>query len=184
MNPMWAGVLAVLLSLGFWLLILVVQWFETRVGYIPQRSRGQRPFRYFQDWYTTTLGDWIGLSLIDFVCGYYVSAAGGISLYLVLVALVAGFCMAWLAHRQFGSPRHVPDSGYPRPGRASVSGALHILYFFAQGSACVLALLLAVLGQLGAPLLAMALGGGGIYLASYALDYRQGIFFKKLPFMK
>lgn len=179
MSPVEVGVVCVLLNIVLWLSIYTTQEIEVLYHKIPARSPG---FRHFQEWHTTTLGDWVGLSLLNFALGYTI-AMQGVEWTIFLLALAVGVWGAQIAHTQFSSVRHVPDAGYPQPGRISFSGRLHIGYFFLQSATAAYLLLLALGGALHGLALGASLIGGAIYLFSYGFDYNKGRFFKKLPFM-
>ncbi len=78
------------------------------------------------------------------------------------------------------SQLHRPDSGYPKAGVISVSGILHLGYFFVQCSVSAYLSLLMLVGVLQGLPLYIALLGGAIYVLSFAFDVRKGAF-KQLP---
>ena len=173
--PQYAhGIALVGFMLLFWSVLLVGQFLESRFGHIPAReAEGPRAFLYFQDWSMATWGDLIGLSLVDFVLGSaYTTSAFQIK--FVTVSLIIGAVVTLLYHRERLMPRHKPDSGYPAPGRVSLFGRVHLVYFFIQSSICAAMIGLVLNGTLhGTPLL-IAIVGGIIYAASYIADSRSG----------
>jgi hypothetical protein len=174
MHLVW-GLTFVVVHLIFWFLITVIESFESRTGRIPMRRPWSEssPFPYFCDWHTATWGDLVGLSLIDWSAGYAFSFTfPNAALIAILVATIGtvGF------HLRCISKRHRPDSGYPFPGKISLQGRTHVVYFFLQLFVCTLVLLFAVEGKLPVTPLITALAGGAVYIASFMFDWYAGHF--------
>ena len=168
------ALLFVTLHLLFWCLIMLVQEVEEGEGRIPKRSVSKtKPFRYLQDWYTATWGDWVGLSLVVAVAGYVYTTA---HLPFVAVATLVGFVGTIVFHLWGMDERHRPDSGYPTAGTMSHSGALHLFYFFAQASVGAYVAVLALTGLLQGVPLYLAAVGGAVYMLSFLYDIHTGKF--------
>ena|SRR3990167_21021 len=151
-----------------WLAVISVQALESTLRLIPRRSPS---FRYFQDWQMALWGDLVGLSLIDWVAGYYVFS---VSFEVAALAVSMGLAGTAAFHYVCMSGRHRPDSGYPARGRTSVHGYAHLFYLFIQSILCGAVFLLAVQGIVQSWPLVLALCGTIIYFLSYLEDWRSG----------
>ena len=120
-----------------------------------------------------TWGDWIGLSLIDWTAGYAL-VIGAIAQAMVVAAIAIAAAGTAFFHIRCLYFHHRPDAGYPRHGTASLSGLAHLVYFFLQCVACALALLAALGGTIPSALIATAIAGALVYLASFAADWKAG----------
>jgi hypothetical protein len=169
------GLLAVAINVAFWLLILLIQYVEAKMGTIPKRRtwRSAKPFLYFQDWHMALWGDLVGLSLVDyaFANSYFCLATQPL---LIVAALVVGMVGVFLFHISRTGPRHRPDSGYPGRSTTSPHGYVHLVYFFAQSIACAAVVFLLAEGLLDLQTLRLAAMGGAVYILTYLADRFQG----------
>lgn len=147
----------------------LIQEIESRMGLIPKRSK---KFLYLQDWNTTTIGDLVGLSMLDIVVVPRI-IDGSLPFQFVIFALLCGFAFTTLCFAYFLSPRHRPDSGVPRKGVLSCNGLYHAVYFFLQVSISFYALMLLASGQLPIQEISLGIVGGAIYLASLFGDWKK-----------
>ncbi len=166
----------VLLNIALWSLVLGVQVIESKLEKIPSRRKwsDSRPFPYFQDWHMATWGDWVGLSLIDYVAGYVLMS--NFTLSIAAYALGFGFVASTIFHFRCLYARHRPDAGYPIHGHASLHGYAHLIYFFVQSSICGFLIVLLLQNMLLGYLLATALIGAVVYVASFSSDWYAGHF--------
>lgn len=172
LSSIWIGFLFLGLNIIFWLCLYVVQNIESRLGWIPKRvsapSGSKNSFPYLQDYNRCTWGDAIGLSIIDWVVGYEYATLhpsalliGG-SMVLGLFATALFLLSEILVKRlNFSISRH---------NHLSVTGYVHMLYFFMNASFFALLAILSVTTRIDPLLLTLAVIGSVMYLSSFCMD--------------
>lgn len=118
-------------------------------------------------------GDLVGLSILNFVAGYFLSAILA-NMWAVSISCLIGLAASVIFHLSRLSPRHRPDAGYPGGGKVSTFGYAHIVYFFMQSSLCAAVSTLALAGVVQGTLLTFAILGGLIYILTYTQDWSAG----------
>ena len=175
---MLLGLLCVATNLTFWFFITAVEQFEYRHGWIPKQRAwtSEKPFPYLANWHTGSWGDLIGLSLIDFSVGLYLSTYPSLSFHEIALIIVIGSLATNVFRVHNLVPDHRPDSGIPKPGTFSWSGKVHLLYFLLQVSLGLYVFELILMHTLNGYALCIALIGGMIYVASAVADWYAGRF--------
>lgn len=148
----------------------------------------EQKFLHWQDFYCQSVGDTLGLSLLQIAFAYFVADNNLHQGVWVGFAAVAAFDAVFFTRMCLGK-NHKPDYGYPRTGEVSISGALHSVYHGVNMAIAVTmagALVATVLQQewLSPYLLpvlpfwgiCVGLIGGAIWLVSMRIDFVVGNF--------
>jgi hypothetical protein len=161
------GIIVVLINLFFILAIYLIQIFESKRKLIPKRKKN---FLYLWDFNTGLWGDLIGLSLIDLSL-----ISMGFNLGIITISLLISLAATTIFHLRCIGEKHKPDAGYPSKGKTSLSGRLHLVYFFVQFEIFVYTLINFISPRSTNLKLTWILGLS-IYATSFFIDIFQGKF--------
>lgn len=165
---------------------LLVNWFVMGLMFLLQQCDRNMPerhsiipgtrqkFLYFQDFWTMTWGDAVGVGLIQVAFWHLAYSSFNTLLWpgygLAVFAFMVQFARMCL------SDNHKPDMGFPEIGEISAIGKLHLLYYgmsMAAGLSCVIAI---VSGHLRGIPLWIGLAGGAFYALCFVLEIKSGNF--------
>jgi predicted small integral membrane protein len=143
-----------------------------RLSIIPGTNQ---KFLYIQDFWTMTVGDFIGVALINTAFAHLaVNGCLGVWHWLIFSVLVAVLAI------QFGrmcmSQDHKPDYGFPDIGNISSAGILHLPYFGNGVAAGAFCLWFIITGDLRGPVMYIGLGGGALYALCIVAEIKSGNF--------
>ena len=181
----WWALTAVFANLLFIGGMWRTQNWESRSGRIPQRvpHDSKNPtgsFLYLQDFWTSTLGDLLGLSLVDYGVVVLLQDLWPLPFLGIEACAAVGFMGTWVFLWKCLTPRHKPDAGYPAAGKMSATGTVHLLYYWIQVTISCIGLWiigLMLLGQTPWTLPAfLGLGGATFFFATFLWDVRTGRF--------
>jgi hypothetical protein len=159
-----------------------VEFFYAKAGKIPSRQPFQKEnlshnVLYLVDFRSVVIGDLIGLSFVDF--GFGMTIPDSIpSVSIILTALVIAFLSALMAHALWLSLNRQHSSSYPRPGKVTLVGILHLVYYFIQFTVVVLAIHFLIIGNVLMPKLIILIGGV-IYGIAFLDDTLSGRYASK-----
>ncbi len=172
--------LVIVLNSLFCFVLYLIEKFEEKTGKIPLRHSiipdTNQKFLYWEDFYTQTYGDFLGLVWI--VNGF---------VHLIVEEKIANW--EWIIFLSFAilmmlvfvkstlkSKSHKPDWGYPAEGKISLGGASHLPYFGALSSMALICLINMVGGDMKGVVLWTTLAGGIFYIATVIADIKTGHF--------
>lgn len=135
----------------------------------------KQKFLHWQDFYTQTYGDFLGLVWVMNAFAHLV-VAGKIHLTSWIALLVITVAVIVKASRMFTSPEHKPDWGYPRPGAISPGGMSHLPYLSLNVAMVFILIVKIFTGDLTGVLLWTTLAGGAIWITSFIADMKTGHF--------
>jgi len=156
-----------------------VQRLESRCHLIPRRwsiiPGTKQKFLYWQDYYTNTWGDLLGLVwLMNGI--FHLLGAGSISIFQLFMALFMAVLITLLCWGYWLGRQHKPDWCFPAINETSMSGRFHLAYFGLMVGLAYLCILSAFFGRLtGAPLYLVVIGSL-IWFFTIWLDSRAGHF--------
>ncbi len=167
------GTIAVAVNLVWIAVLYIIERFEASRGAIPPRAK---EVAYIQDFWTVVIGDTVGFSMIDFVLVKTI-AREGLQFWMVL-AVILGLCGTRVWYRLATQSRRKEDCGIvKRDGKWILSwvGRFHIVYFFSQLSVGIIGIVYLLEGRIAGSLLAIGLGGLGLYALTYFFDWKKGV---------
>ncbi len=159
----------ILLNLAFLSIGFIVQEWESKTSRIPPRSK---EFLYLQDLPIIMIGDFIGLSLIDSSLALIISEIGLPSSAWLLTSFILSIAGTIFFHKQCLSLRHIPDVGYPKIGKASLTGLGHLPYVVFQFWLILISLWYFI--NVRTPFLLITALGIILYCLTYLLDLKKG----------
>ena len=161
-----------------------IQGWEASIGRISHR-RPDNPrnhslrFLYLQDFYTTLWGDYVGISAMDFGVTWLIQEQVPSIFVLLGSPLIALGVTIW-SHLSWMGPTHIPDAGYPAPGKVSLMGRVHLYYYFVQFTIALIGIwmvgTIAVGSRQWSIAAAIGLTGGLFYVLMLLLDIKTGRF--------
>lgn len=172
-------VFAVILNTILCIIQYFVQQHDLKKGKISPRHSlipgTSQKFLYWQDFYTQTYGDFLGLVWVmnAFI---HLAVAGEIGILSWIAVLVITVAVALKAAKMFTSDEHKPDWGYPKAGVISLGGMSHLPYLGLNVGMIFILILKIFTGDLTGILLWTALAGGAIWIASFIADMKTGHF--------
>ncbi len=135
----------------------------------------RQKFLYWEDFYTQTYGDLLGLLWIMNTFAHLIISGKIDHLeWVIFVIVCVGSILVFLLSCL--SPEHKPDWGYPLPGKISLGGLTHLPYFGALSGMAVISALNIVQGEIKGALFWATLMGALIYLFAFILDIKAGNF--------
>jgi len=167
----------VVLVNSFWMVVMFVaqqldKSLPARHSIIPGTNQ---KFLHFQDFWTMTYGDAVGVSIIN-VAFIHLAVAGFLGVWHWVIFLAMIFALAAGFAKMCMSQGHKPDMGFPDIGKISLIGILHLPYFgfgIVAGAFCVWFIFT---GDLRGPVLYTGLLGAAIYAVFWGLEVRSGNF--------
>jgi hypothetical protein len=182
MNWNWQIFLVViLLNTKLCLGQFVAQKIDKKNKRIPQRhsiiSGTEQKFLYWEDFYTQTYGDILGLTwIMNTFAHLLVNEKIGWHLWIVFIAVLFTTTIAFLSTHLNHDRK--PDWGFPKNGNISLGGISHLSYFSLNSGMATICLLEMLRGELSGILLWTALSGLLIWILSAMADYYAGHFDK------
>jgi hypothetical protein len=177
MQGILSGCLFVAINITMWLCIYAMQTIESRRGWIPKRHSispsSAKPFPYFQDYRRGTWGDAIGLSIIYWAAGYEVAAFHHDILLIGLSVVLGLFATSLFLLAEILLNRI--NFAIPRLNHLSLTGYVHLVYFFLSASCVAFVLLLIISAKINPQLLIVTIIGSLVYLMSFGTDYWIGM---------
>ncbi|MEK7541147.1 MAG: hypothetical protein AAB529_02860 [Patescibacteria group bacterium] len=132
-------------------------------------------FLYFQDFWTMTWGDAIGVALINTAFVHLaVNGCLGVGHWLVFATLVIAFSLGFA--KMCMGQNHKPDMGFPATGEISPIGILHLPYFgfgMVAGAFCIS---FVFTGDLRGPVFYVGFGGAAFYALCFVAEVKSGNF--------
>ena len=130
--------------------------------------------------------NFICVTIIDFAILYVLVREWPPSIYAVLISVLMAGVWTVIWHSIWLSPRHMPNSFYPRAGVVSLLGKVHLLYFAVQYFLGFLGLWMVGYMMVGLrPWLWVVVVSGlfaaGVYFSTLGWDFLTYGKFKKLP---
>lgn len=130
-------------------------------------------FLYMQDFWTMTWGDLIGVPLIWVAFIHLVVyRCLGIWHWLCFLALAVVVTAVFL--KMCLSSKHKPDMGFPRLGKVSRIGIIHLPYFGFGVTSAIFCLWFIITGELRGPVLLVGFGGAAFYALCFLGDIKSG----------
>lgn len=160
----------------------LVEKYEERKGKISPRHSiipgTEQKFLYWEDFYTQTYGDFLGLIWI--VNGFaHLIFKNKLSNWEWIIFLLFSILMMvvffWSTAK---AEDHKPDWGYPKKGKISLGGLVHLPYFGALSSMALICFINIISGDLEGVVLWTTLIGGLFYVGTFLLDIKSGNFDK------
>jgi hypothetical protein len=169
-----------IVNLCLWFLFFSAQEYAGKQGTLPQRKpfgavSFSNDFLYVQDYFSTFWGDLVGMSLID-AAFVLIFKQLCINPEILMPAFLSAIAATFLFHTSNTHPSHRPNFSYPKWGVMSVSGILHLFYFFLQTTIVSFTGIFLVVKE--ADRLVIMLFGLGLifYLGMFLLDVFTGRF--------
>jgi|GEM_PF-940942 len=170
-----------LFSLGVNTIMCLLQFFIQEVekgdGKLPRRHSiipgTDQKFLYWQDFYTQTYGDLIGLMLVLNGFLHIFNRLRNAEIFIfAVIGLIA--MIAFFAPRL--SKNHKPSWGEPRAGQISFGGFVHSFYSSLLSAMSCLCLWSIITGRMAGVLLWLTLVGGIIWVVALIMDTISGNF--------
>lgn len=173
----WTILLVVALVNSVWMVLMfAAQEFDKSLP--PRHStipRTNQRFLYFQDFWTMTWGDGIGVALINTAFAHLaINGCLGVWHWVVFMALVTALAAGFA--KMCMSPGHKPDMGFPDIGKISWIGILHLPYFGLGMTAGAFCVWFICTGDLRGPVLYVGLLGAAAYAVFLVLEVKSGNF--------
>jgi predicted small integral membrane protein len=162
----------------FWIWVMfMAQQFDkslpARHSIIPWSAN--QKFLHMQDYWTMTWGDIFGVALMNtaFVHlawqGYF-----NVKHWIIFAGMVITFAIQFM--RMCKGPDHKPDMGFPRAGKISWIGMLHLPYFGIGMTTGLFCFWFAIYGKLRGPVLHIFLIGAAVYAVCFIAEINSGNF--------
>jgi hypothetical protein len=132
-------------------------------------------FLYWQDFYTQTYGDFLGLVWVMNGFAHLLineKMDGPLWIIFMLVFFIAGMVVPIVCLAN----DHKPDWGFPKIGVISLGGISHLPYFSLNAAMTIICLFHAVTGTLSGILLITTVIGGAVIIIAAIVDLNAGHF--------
>lgn len=177
MDFSWEILLGVFIVNSVWIGAMFVAQ-ELDLSLPPWRTKipgTNQKFLHIQDFWTMTLGDNIGVPLINTAFAHlaaygYLGAWHWVAFGVLVIAFMVQFAKMCMG------PNHKPDMGFPAAGKISWVGIIHLPYYgtgMAAGAFCVWFIWTEVLRG---PVLYVGLAGAVVYTLSFIAEIKSGNF--------
>jgi len=130
-------------------------------------------FLYMQDFWTMTWGDLIGVPLI-WVAFIHLAVYRHLGIWHWLCYLALAVIVSAIFLKMCLSSKHKPDMGFPRLGRISRTGIIHLPYFGFGVTSAIFCLWFIITGELWESVLLVGLGGALLYAHCFVADIVSG----------
>jgi len=129
-------------------------------------------FLHMQDLYRTVCGDLFGVPLIINAFVHLVARDAANFWWGLIFALIGSVIFLMICLKK----DHKPDLGFPKTGKISLNGMLHLPYFGIGIGASIICLWNLFTGYLYGPVMLIAFMGGVFYLICYVAEIKSGNF--------
>lgn len=174
-------VMAVLLNSSLCIMQYMFQGIDRIRGIIPpHRSKipgTKQFFLQWEDFYTQTYGDFLGLIWVMFVF-LHLLVDGHFEYWLLAVFFAVFMVTVLFFLKSCRAKDHKPDWGFPTIGRISLGGFSHLPYLGLNAAMVVICIIKSITGELNGLLFWTFVIGAGFWCLTFVADLSSGHFDK------